>query len=204
MKYHKLTWFIIPLLLLLAMLSSVGLAYAQEVGVGINMGKISVDEPMMPGGSYKLPPVSIINTGQVTSDYGMGVSYHQDQKELQPPAGWFEFDPKTVTLEPGKSQPISITLHVSVKAKPGDYFAYLEAHPVAKEGNVAIGIAAAAKLYFTVKPANIFSAFANVVADFFKNRSPYSWVGLGVIVLIIAVFLFRRFVHISLRVERKE
>jgi len=204
MKNKKLTWFIIPLLLLLAMLSNMGLAYAQEVGVGINMGKISVDEPMMPGGSYKLPAVSIINTGQVASDYAMGVSYHQDQKELQPPAGWFEFDPKTVTLEPGRSQPVNITLHISVKAKPGDYFAYLEAHPVAKEGNVAIGIAAAAKLYFTVKPANIFSAFANVVGDFFGTRSPYSWVGLGIIVLIIAVFLFRRFVHISLRVERKE
>jgi hypothetical protein len=204
MKNKKLTWFIIPLLLLLMMLTSAGLAYAQEVGVGINMGKISVDEPMMPGGSYKLPAVSIINTGQVASDYAMGVSYHQDQKELQPPAGWFEFDPKTVTLEPGKSQSVNITLHISVKAKPGDYFAYLEAHPVAKEGNVAIGIAAAAKLYFTVKPANIFSAFANVVGDFFGTRSPYSWVGLGIIVLIIVVFLFRRFVHISLRVERKE
>jgi hypothetical protein len=204
MKGKKLIWLMALLVLGAAVLSGTGLAYAQEVGVGINMGKISVDEPMMPGGSYKLPAVSIINTGQVTSDYGMGVSYHQDQKELQPPAGWFEFDPLTVTLEPGKSQPVNITLHVSVKAKPGDYFAYLEAHPVAKEGNVSIGIAAAAKLYFTVKPANIFSAFANMVADFFKSSSPYSWVGLGVIVLIIAVFLFRRFVHISLRVERKE
>jgi hypothetical protein len=201
MKGKKLIWLMV---LLLALLSSTGLAYAQEVGVGVNLGKISVDEPMMPGGSYKLPSVGIINSGQVKTDYEMAVSYHEGQPELKPDAAWFTFDPKTITLESKQSKTIAITVHIPANAKPGNYFAYLEAHPVAKEGGIAIGIAAATKLYFTVKPANIFSALANQVSTFLENQAPYSWVGLGVILLIIIILLFRRFVHISLRVGKKE
>jgi len=202
MRCKKLA--LLVMLALLLVLSITSLAYAQEIGVGINLGKISVDEPMMPGGSYGLPSINIINTGEVTSNYEMGVSYHQNQTEMRPLAEWFEFDPTIVTLEPGQSAPVAITLNLPIKAKPGDYFAYLEAHPVAKEGNVAIGIAAAAKLYFTIKPANIFSAVANQISEFFTDYSPYSWVGLGVVILIIIFFLVRRFVHISFRVEKKE
>ncbi len=202
MRRNKLV--LIVMLVLLLVLSGTSLAYAQDIGVGINIGKISVDEPMMPGGSYGLPSINIINTGEVTSNYEIGVSYHRNQPEMRPPAEWFEFDPATVTLEPGQSAPIAITLDLPLKAKSGDYFAYLEAHPLAKEGEVAIGIAAAAKLYFTIKPANIFSAFANQVSEFFTDYSPYTWVVLGVVVLIIIFFLIRRFVHISFRVEKRE
>lgn len=198
MQVKKLIWLMV---LLLALLSSTGLAYAQELGVGINTGKITVDEPMMPGGSYKLPSVGIINTGQVMTDYEMAISYHEGQPELKPAAAWFNFDPKTITLEPKQSKNIAITLHIPANARPGAYFVYLEAHPVAKAGAVAIGIAAVARLYFTVKPANIFSALANQASAFIQDQAPYSWVVLGVILLVIIIILIRRFVRISLRVE---
>ena len=81
MKGNKLA--LLAVLVLLALLSTTGLAYAQ-IGVGVNLGKISVDEPLMPGGSYRLPSVGIINTGEVTSDYEMAVTYHHQQKELRP------------------------------------------------------------------------------------------------------------------------
>ena len=201
MRGNKLA--LLMVLVLLAVLLSTGLAYAQ-LGVGINLGKISVDEPLMPGDSYRLPSVNVINSGQVASDYEMEVTYHHEQPEMRPPGEWIKFDPQTVTLEPGQSQSVAITLNLPVNAKPGDYFAYLEVHPVAKKGGVAIGIAAATKLYFNVKPANIFSALANQVSTFFETNAPFSWVGLGVVILIIIILLFRRFVHISLRVEKKE
>ena len=202
MKPMKAKLALLVILALLAVLLTGGLAYAQ-VGVGVNLGKISVDEPLMPGGSYRLPSVGVINSGTVTSDYEMEVSYHHQQKELMPSAEWVEFDPKTFTLEPGQSRPVAVTLNIPVGAKPGDYFAYLEVHPVAKEGGVAIGIAAATKLYFSVKPANIVSAVTSRVSTFFEANAPFSWVGLGVLFLIVVVLLFRRFVHISFKVERK-
>ena len=200
MTGNKLALFMV--LVLLAVLSTTGLAYAQ-IGVGVNLGKISVDQPLMPGGIYRLPSVSVINSGQVASDYEMEVSYHHEQPQLRPPAEWVEFEPKTVTLEPGQSQPVAITLNIPVNAKPGDYFAYLEVHPVAKKGGVAIGIAAATKLYFSIKPANIFAAVAHQVSTFFETNAPFSWVGLGILILVIVIFLFRRFVRISFRVEKK-
>lgn len=193
---------LLVVLVLLALLSTTGLAYAQ-VGVGVNLGKISVDEPLMPGGSYRLPSVGVINTGQVTSDYEMAVTYHHEQKELRPSPEWVDFNPKTFTLEPEQSVPVALTLNIPVGTNPGDYFAYLEVHPVAKKGGVAVGIAAATKLYFSIKPANVFSAVTHRVSTFLETNAPFSWVGLGVLILIIVIFLFRRFVRISFRVEKK-
>lgn len=189
-------------LVLLSVLWTSGVADAQ-VGVGVNLGKISVDEPLMPGGSYRLPSIGVINSGQVTSDYEMEVTYYHEQKELKPSPEWIEFAPKTFNLEPGQSLSVAITLNIPVKAKPGDYFAFLEVHPVAEKGGVAVGIAAATKLYFSVKPANIFSAVISRVSTFFETNAPFSWVGLGVLVLIIVIFVLWRFVRISFRVERK-
>ena len=200
MKGNKLALVIV--LALLAVLLTTGLAYAQ-VGVGVSLGKISVDEPLMPGGSYRLPSVGVINTGQVTSDYEMAVTYHHQQTELRPSPEWIEFNPKTFTLEAGQSLPVSVTLNIPVGANPGDYFTYLEVHPVAKKGGVAVGIAAATKLYFSVKPANIFSAVTSRVSTFFQTTAPFSWIGLGVLILIVVIFLLRRFARISFRVERK-
>lgn len=189
---------LLVVLILLAVLLTTGSTYAQ-IGVGISLGEISVDEPLMPGRSYQLPSIGVINSGQVTSDYEMAVTYHHQQKELRPPLESIDFDPKTFTLEPGQSLPVAVTLNIPVDAKPGDYFAYLEVFPVAKKGGVGIGIAAATKLYFTVKPANIFSAIAGRVSTFFETNAPFSWVGLGVLILIIVILFLRRFVQISFR-----
>lgn len=175
-----------------------------KVGVGVNLGKIAVDEPLMPGGIYRLPSLGVINTGDETKDYVLDVTYHYQQKELEPPGDWFIFSPKTFELAPAKSQTVDIKLNLPVNARPGNYFAYLEAHPIVKgKKGVTIGVAAATKLYFSIKPANIFSAILYKILTFFETFAPYSYIGLGLLVLIAGILIFRRYFKIKLGVERR-
>jgi len=105
-----------------------------SVGVGVNLGKINIDEPLKPGGLYTFPIIGVINTGDEEGDYAFEVTYHQDQPELRPEGEWFSFNPATFHLKAGESQNVEIKLSLPVKMKPGNYFAYLEAHPVVISG----------------------------------------------------------------------
>ena len=63
-----------------------------RIGVGVNLGKIEIDEPIKPGGIYNFPNIGVINTGDEAGDYEVAVTYHQDQPELRPSQEWFSFN----------------------------------------------------------------------------------------------------------------
>ena len=174
-----------------------------QSGVGIMPGIIRVDEPLLPGGRYNLPSLQVINTGNVSSDYGMELAFIAEQEELQPPADFIVLSPTSFHLEPGANQVVSLSLDIPIRAKPGDYLAYIEAHPVATGGGMQIGVAAATKLYFTVKPANLFVGVANSIANFFTRNAPYSYIVPGVIVLGLLIFFLRRRIRIDIKIARK-
>ena len=175
------------------------------VGVGVNLGKIEIDEPLKPGGIYNFPAIGVINTGDKTGDYELAVTYHQDQPELRPPQEWFSFSPSSFNLDPGQSQSVTIQLVLPVKMKPGDYFAYLEAHPVIKAGpGTTIGVAAATKTYFTVAPANVFQAVTYRVASLFTSYAPWSFVVLFVVIGAIIITIFRKFFAFQIKISKKE
>jgi hypothetical protein len=176
-----------------------------QVGVGIMPGIIRVDEPLLPGGHYNLASVQVLNTGNESSDYGVELASMAEQEELQPPADFIILSPTSFHLEPGANQVVSLSLDIPLKAKPGDYLAYIEAHPVATGGGggMQIGVAAATKLYFTVKPANVFVGVANSIANFFTRTAPGSYILLGIIVLGLAVFFLRRRIRIDIKIARK-
>ena len=129
-----------------------------NIGVGVNTGKIQVDEKLKAGMIYKLPSITVINTGDEPADYETTIAYHQDQPELRPGQNWITFTPQKFHLDPGKGQLVEIKINLPIKIEPGNYFAYLEGHPIAtvQKGNTVLGVAAASKLYFTVVPANVF------------------------------------------------
>ncbi|MCK4388141.1 MAG: hypothetical protein KAW00_05150 [Dehalococcoidia bacterium] len=174
-----------------------------QVGVGIMPGIIRVDEPLLPGGHYKLPSLQVVNTGQEASEYEVELARMAEQKELQPPPEFISFSPKSFYLEPGANQVVSLSLAIPVKAKPGDYLAYIEAHPVSPGNGMTIGIAAATKLFFTIKPANIVVGIFAAISSFFSTRAPISYIVLGVVALGIAVFFLRRRISFEVRVGRK-
>lgn len=176
-----------------------------QLGVGIMPGIIQVDEPLLPGGRYDLSSLQVINTGNVSTDYGVEPASEAEQEELQPPADFIILSPTSFHLEPGASQLISLSLDIPLKAKPGDYLAYIEAHPVATAGGggTQIGIVAATKLYFTVRPANAFVAITNSIANFLTRNAPVSYIVPGVIVLGLLVFFLQRRIRIDIRIGRK-
>ncbi len=175
-----------------------------SVGVGVNLGKINIEEPLKPGGLYTFPVIGVINTGDTAGDYAFEVTYHQDQPELRPDAEWFSFSPSEFHLEAGKSQNVEIQLSLPVKMKPGDYFAYLEAHPVVLSGpGTTIGVAAATKTYFTVVPANLWQALIHRVSSFFSLYAPWPQVVLAIVIGAVLISLFRRFFSFSVGISRK-
>jgi hypothetical protein len=175
-----------------------------KVGVGMGAGEIRLTENAKPGGIYKLPSLRVFNTGDETSTYSMGVSYHVEHKELRPTKEWFTFDPEVFTLTAGQSQEVLIRMSVPVKAEPGDYFAFIESGPIASDKpGTTVGISVATKLFLTVVPSNIFKAITYRVSTFFSTNSPWSWIILVIILVAVAVFFFRKYFSFSFAVRKK-
>jgi len=177
--------FILSLPLFVFLFTNIALA---KIGVGVGTGKIQVEDKLRPGVIYELPELTVMNTGDEASDYEVAVSYHQDQPELRPQAEWFNFSPERFPLEPGGGRIVAVRLNLPLKMEPGDYFAYLEAHPAKKadSGGTTVGVAAAAKLYFTVEPANFFQGIYYRLASFWRLNQPWSnRVAVAVAVIII-------------------
>ncbi|HXS15189.1 MAG TPA: hypothetical protein VN711_03610 [Candidatus Saccharimonadales bacterium] len=176
-----------------------------KIGVGVATGKIVVTQKLKPGIIYNLPPLTVINTGDVPSDYEVAVTYFEKQSQLKPPNDWFIFTPKSFHLDPGKVQVVNVKVNLPLETTPGDYFGFLEAHPIQKDkaGLTTIGIAAAAKLYFTIVPANIFQAIYYKITSFWTIYSPWTnYTAIGIL-LIIVVSFFKKFFHIELHVKQK-
>ena len=195
-KFIGVTFFLVLLL------AAAQPAWAR-LGVGVNVGNIEVNEPLLSGGIYDIATMSVINTGNETSDYGLGVSYRDKQKEMKPPEKWFRFSPARFELKPGRQKPVEISLTIPVNAKAGDYFALVEGHPIAGEKGLNIGIAAAAKINFTVESSSLFWSIINRRPPWFANNSPYSYVIAGVVLLAIVILIIRRYVKLSFSIERK-
>ncbi|MSR85551.1 hypothetical protein EXS71_03930 [Candidatus Uhrbacteria bacterium] len=176
-----------------------------SIGVGVGTGKIQIDEYLKPGGIYELPAIVVLNTGDEPSEYGMSIEYFEKQPEMKPDHTWFDFTPATFHLDPAKAISVSTILHLPVRTAPGKYFAFVEAHPVKKDvaGQATIGVAAAAKLYFTVAPANIWEGFYYRASSFIVRSSPWSYIVGGVIALAILILIIRRFVSLNITIGKR-
>jgi P pilus assembly chaperone PapD len=176
------------------------------LGVGIGTGRIEVNDILRPGTIYTLPSLSVINTGDEASDYKVGISYLNGQQELLTPKEWFIFSPEEFHLKPGEVQVVTIKINLPLKMQPGKYFNYLEAHPTMKNnpGKTTIGVAAAARLYFTVEAANIFQAVYYKVITFWKVYQP--WTGRTAILLgvVIVLILIKKFFKIQVNFKMPE
>lgn len=178
-----------------------------KIGVGVGTGKIAVDQELKAGLIYALPSMVVINTGDEPLEYGVSIVYREGQLELKPPKEWLKFEPAEFYLEPGQSQLVQIKLTLPViGAKPGDYFAFLQAHPIKKtaSGGVSVGVAAATKLYFTVAPANIFIGVYYRLASLYKLYSPWSYVVSAVVIVALLIVILRRFFSFNIGVTLKK
>lgn len=180
-------------------------AYA-TVGVGINNGKIIINDKLKPGVIYNLPDVIVFNTGTEVTNYEVSIKYNEKQTQLKPDESWFKFSPQRFTLAAKQAQKVKATLQLSLGAKPGDYFAYIDAHPVVGtlKGITTIGIAAGSKIYFTVLPSNIFISTYFRIITLITENSPWSYLIITAIVIILAGLIVIKKVHINISVRKKE
>lgn len=176
-----------------------------KIGVGVGTGKIQLNEPIKAGGIYDLPPLGVFNTGTEAADYEVGVAYHADYPQMKPPKEWFSFHPPSYFLEGGQSKSFGVKLTIPLKATPGEYFAFLEAYPVIKKeaGITGVGVAAAAKLYFTVAPSNLWRAILFRASTLFNRFRPWSYVVPSVILLAILIVFFRKFFSFNISIGKK-
>lgn len=176
-----------------------------SIGVGVGTGRIDVTEQLKNGGIYKLPEVTVFNTGTQTANYSMAVTLNESQAERKPDPHWFSFSPDNFTLEPHESQVVTPTINLPISTPPGKYFAYLEAHPAetAQQGATAVGVAAAAKLSFTVAPSNIFYGIYFRLLSLYKQFAPYSYIATAAIILAILWRFIRKKVHLEISVKKK-
>jgi len=177
-----------------------------KIGVGVNTGKIYVDEVLKAGQIYKLPSITIINTGDEPSDYEVGVTYHQDQPQFLPDQNWFIFSPGKFYLNPKEAQLVEIKINLPLRIEPGDYFAYLEGRPIktTQKGTASIGVAAAAQLYFTAEPANIFYAIYYKIKSFFEVYAPWPQRALILIGIISAILLIKKYFNFNISFKKSE
>ena len=177
-----------------------------RIGVGVATGKIIVNEKLKPGIIYNLPPLTVLNTGDVSSDYEVKITYFEKQPQLKPSNDWFIFSPQKFHLDPGKVQVVRIKLNLPITVKPGDYFGFLEAHPVQKNttGKTTIGIAAAAKLYFTIVPSNIFYGMYYKVVSFWEVYAPWPQRAITFLIIIGIILIVRKFFNIQIGLKNPQ
>lgn len=176
-----------------------------RVGVGVATGKIIIEEGLNPGVSYKLPNFSVVNTGDEVFNYGVSIEYLQGKDELDPSKEWFSISPSEFTLEPGAVQNVNVNLTIPIKTIPGNYFAFIEAHPVKRSETpgASINVAAASKLYFTVKPANIFQGIYYKTVDFFLDYAPWTYIVLAVLILAVLIVIVRKKFSFNISIGKK-
>jgi hypothetical protein len=88
--------------------------------------------------------------------------------------------------------------------EPGNYFAYLEADPLTtvQSKTTSIGVAAAAKLYFTVTPANFFEGIYYRALSLWKINMPWSQRGAMLIAVIIILGIGRKFLNVQVNIKK--
>ena len=190
----------------LVFLFSLGLilptASLAKIGVGVGLGKVDIDEELSPGGIYKLPTLPVLNTGDEDGEYEVTVTFREDQEEFRPEEGWFTFSPQSFPLKAGESQQVEISVTLPLSVRPGEYFAFLEASPKVSGEGVSVGVAAATKLNFTVKPANILQAIIERIRRLFENNAPASYIIAGLIVAAGVVVVGRKYIDLRIGLKK--
>jgi hypothetical protein len=178
-----------------------------KIGVGIGTGEIKYEEKLKPGTIYSLPGINVVNTGDEASEYEINLAFKNNAEELQPEKEWFSFSPDSFYLEPKESKLVEIRLELPVKVEPGDYFSYIEAKPVKKsiqESGAKVGVASAAKLYFTIMPANFLTGLLYKVASYWTHYAPWTYIAAIVILLATIFVIIKRFVSFDFKFKKKD
>jgi hypothetical protein len=196
----RLTAAIAALLLLVA--GSPGLVRADR-GVALDIGSISVDDPVAQGRAYALPTVGVRNPGTEPARYRMGMSV--DGEQTARAAEWFSFEPREFELAPGAEQEVAIRLVVPEDARPMDYEGLITASLATEGSGARVGAAAAARVSFSVRSGGFVSDLVVGVGELFRAWLPWSVIGPAILLALAGVGLALRAAsrRYAFRIERR-
>jgi len=177
-------------------------AHADQ-GVSIDLGSIVLDEKLAPGGNYRLPTLTVRNVGDEPGEYEVVIIHMNNGDGEDAPAQWFQFQPKRFFLEPNEAQKVQLRIGLPAGADPGRYAALVEAHAVADAEGVRVRAAAASKVSFEVKPSTIWQAWILQLRRSFADLSPWSYILPAGILALALLYLWRRYVRLGIRIERR-
>ncbi len=168
-----------------------------SLGTGVGATPIKLAQTAVPGHTYDLPPLFVINTGTEPSYYAVRVERMSEGPGRPVPQSWVRFGRNRFLLAPQESTPVPMTLTIPADAAPGDYLSNLVAGtvPGGDTAGVALGAAAATRLEFSVGQA-------------VGLHIPWPW-PLWVYILVAAAFLFTagvllmRLLGVRVQVERR-
>jgi len=178
---------------------------AADRGVRVDAGRIAIDDELMPGQTYRLPTIGVSNPGDETTSYTMAVT--ELSGTTTPDADWFEFEPASFELEPGRTQAVRVTLRIPVSAEASEYTALLAAEIVAGDAastdgaGIGVGAAAAARLTFNVQPASDLEAVLGFIGTWLDEQRGILSLAVVLVVLALAVRLGRR--HLAIEIRRR-
>lgn len=194
---------LVGVLALVSFLALAGPALA-EPGVTVGIGKIVMNDPLRAGGRYPLPAVPVTNSGTVASTYQVVINTIEGQEERKPDPAWFTIQPARFTLKPGERQDVMVSVDLPWLVDPGSYFCLLQAGPIVESQGTSLGVAAAAKLSFTVNHGNIVVATAYTVVEAVQQRAPWSYFILAALVLVVGYPVLDRVFGIKISVQRRQ
>ena len=191
------------LLITVAVLLMPAMAAQADRGVGVSLGRIEIVDVLSPGAGYKLPALGVLNTGDEPGDYEVAITYRADQPEKRPRDSWFELQPRQFHLNAGESRSVDVHLTLPTGADPGDYFAYIEARPITEGEGVRVGVAAATRVTFTVKPSSWLQAQRLRINRWIDESEPWSFIVPGSILGGLLFMTLQRHVRFRSPIERR-
>lgn len=173
-----------------------------DIGVGVGLGKIEIEEPIKAGSIYRLPEIVVYNTGDQEANYAMHLTLNERQEELKPDPAWFRFEPSNFKLKPNESRVVTPIFAPPLSTPEGNYFGYLEAYPDAttEQGSAKIGVAAATKLSFKVVSSSLMQAIINRLKALYLKYSPITYLATAILVLIMLSLLLRKFIRFDIKI----
>jgi hypothetical protein len=143
------------LVLVAVLLSLWAPAANASIGVGIQDNPVRLSGSAHPGGSYKLPPVYVVNTGSQSESLTVQVERLTADSGQPVPRSWIQSSWTTgSSIQAGASADIPLELIAPANAKPGSYSSdiVVTGSTVLTGGGVKFGAAAATGLEFRIAP----------------------------------------------------
>jgi hypothetical protein len=166
-----------------------------SVGVGIQANPVQLTGSAHPGGSYRLPPLYVVNTGSQAETLSLRVERLQAGAKgaAAVPRSWVQSSwSASSSISASQSANIPLELVVPANAKPGNYSSdiVVTGSTLLGSGDVRFGAAAATGLEFRITPSP-----AGGLPGW------KLWTLIALIAIVSAIFIYRR-LGLRIRIER--